>query len=180
MSLPPRQHHNEQQREFLRQATILRKNLLTWDATLHSARGEDWPSMLGRLNAAYHQATSNLDYRIDDASEHFVYVPKKCTVNAADVAFFLSTRLENGTKKTRQQHNNNSSQLMTTSSSSSGEGGGIIMGNGGMDSDGIGDNRTSIDGHHNYGGEEAATRLRRYESKVADLASEFEDSMVRF
>lgn len=176
MSQPPRQHHNEQQREFLRQATILRKNLLTWDATLHSARGEDWPSMLGRLNAAYHQATSNLDYRIDDASEHFVYVPKKCTVNAADVAFFLSTRLENnGGTKTKQQQ----SKTTTTSSSSSGEGG-EKMGNVGMDIDGIGNNSDSIDGRHSYGGEEAATRLQRYESKVADLASEFEDSMVRF
>jgi hypothetical protein len=175
MSLPTRQH-NEQQREFLRQATILRKNLLTWDATLHSARGEDWPSMLGRLNAAYHQATSNLDYRIDDASEHFVYVPKKCTVNAADVAFFLSTRLDNGGMKTKQQHG--SSTTTSSSSLASGKGGGEV-GNVGMDIDGIGDNST-VDGHCSYGGEEAASRLQRYEGKVADLASEFEDSMVRF
>ena len=177
MSLPPRQH-NEQQREFLRQATILRKNLLTWDATLHSSRGEDWPSMLGRLNAAYHQATANLDYGIDDASEHFVYVPKKCTSNAADVAFFLSTRLENngGSAKTTRQHD---SKKTTMTSSSSSRGGGVY--NVGMDSDGIGgDNSSSIDGHHNYGGEEAVSRLRRYEGKVADLASEFEDGMVRF
>eukprot|EP00970_Alexandrium_tamarense_P018412 scaffold13336_cov201-Alexandrium_tamarense.AAC.9 len=62
MSLPPRQH-NEQQQAFLRQANILRKNLNAWDTTLRSSRGEDWPSMLGRLNAAY------------------------------DVSFFLSTRL---------------------------------------------------------------------------------------
>jgi hypothetical protein len=130
--------------------------------------------MLGRLNAAYHQATSNLDYRIDDASEHFVYVPKKCTVNAADVAFFLSTRLENGGMKTKQQHG--SSTTTSSSSLASGKGGG--MGNVGVD-DGSGDS-SSIDGHHSYGGEEAASRLRRYESKVADLASEFEDSMVRF
>lgn len=52
MSLPPRQH-NEQQQAFLRQATILRKNLNAWEATICSARGEDWPSMLGRLNAAF-------------------------------------------------------------------------------------------------------------------------------
>ena len=50
MSLPPR---NEQQQAFLRQAGILRKNLQAWDATLHSVHGEDWPSMLGRLNAAF-------------------------------------------------------------------------------------------------------------------------------
>lgn len=179
MSLPPRQHHNEQQREFLRQATILRKNLLTWDATLHSSRGEDWPSMLGRLNAAYHQAAANLDYGIDDASEHFVYVPKKCTANAADVAFFLSTRLENngGAKTTIKRHDGKKTM---TYSSSSREGGGVDN-NVGMDSDGIGgDNSSSIDGRHNYGGEEAVSRLRRYEGKVADLASEFEDGMVRF
>ena len=52
MSLPPRQH-NEQQQIYIRQAGILRKNLQAWDATLHSAHGEDWPSMLGRLNAAF-------------------------------------------------------------------------------------------------------------------------------
>ena len=52
MSLPPRQH-NEQQQAFLRQAGILRKNLNAWEATLRSQRGEDWPSMLGRLNAAF-------------------------------------------------------------------------------------------------------------------------------
>jgi hypothetical protein len=122
--------------------------------------------MLGRLNAAYHQATANLDYGIDDASEHFVYVPKKCTSNAADVAFFLSTRLENngGSAKTTRQHDSKKTTY-----------------NVGMDSDGIGgDNSSSIDGHHNYGGEEAVSRLRRYEGKVADLASEFEDGMVRF
>jgi len=43
---------NEQQQVFVRQATILRKNLYELDRMLHSQRGEDWPSMLGRLNAA--------------------------------------------------------------------------------------------------------------------------------
>ena len=52
MSAPPRQH-NEQQQAFLRQANILRKNLNAWDGMLHSAWGEDWPSMVGRLNAAF-------------------------------------------------------------------------------------------------------------------------------
>jgi hypothetical protein len=104
-------------------------------------------------------------------------VPKKCTVNAADVAFFLSTRLDNGGMTTKQQH---SSSSTTSSSSNNSSGGGEgEMGNVGMDIDGIGDSST-VDGHRSYGGEEAASRLRRYESKVADLASEFEDSMVRF
>jgi len=53
MSLPPPRQHNEQQQAFLRQATILRKNLNAWEATICSAQGEDWPSMLGRLNAAF-------------------------------------------------------------------------------------------------------------------------------
>ena len=43
---------NEQQQVFLRQATILRKNLYEWDRMLRSSHGEDWPTMLGRLNAA--------------------------------------------------------------------------------------------------------------------------------
>ena len=42
----------EQQRVFIRQATILRKNLHDWDMKLRDPRGEDWPTMLGRLNAA--------------------------------------------------------------------------------------------------------------------------------
>lgn len=53
MSLPPQSQHNEQQLTFVRQASILRKNLNAWEATICSARGEDWPSMLGRLNAAF-------------------------------------------------------------------------------------------------------------------------------
>jgi len=48
--------------------------------------------MLGRLNAALNQA-GNLDAGIEDVMEHFVYVPKKCTANAQDIPFFLSTRL---------------------------------------------------------------------------------------
>ena len=58
MSLPPR---NEQQQAFLRQAGILRKNLQAWDATLHSVHGEDWPSMLGRLNAAFVSSVFYID-----------------------------------------------------------------------------------------------------------------------
>jgi hypothetical protein len=84
---------NDQQATFSRQATILRKNLIEWDAMLHNSRGEDYPTMLGRLNAAFHQ-TASMDRSIDDVLEHFVYVPKKCTANAQDIPFFLSTRLE--------------------------------------------------------------------------------------
>ena len=83
----------EQQAAFTRQATILRKNLQIWDGMLHNQRGEDWPSMVGRLNASFHQ-TTNMDRNIEDVLEHFVYVPKKSTANAQDTPFFLSTRLE--------------------------------------------------------------------------------------
>jgi hypothetical protein len=84
----------EQQATYTRAATILRANLLEWDVILRTpARGEDWPRMLGRLNAAYNQ-TVTLNTAIDDVMDHFVYVPKKATANPQDIPFFLSTRLE--------------------------------------------------------------------------------------
>lgn len=84
--------NNEQQQLFIRQATILRKNLTEWDKMLRTPRGEDWGTMLGRLNAAQSGATT-LDKSIDDVLEHFVYVPKQSTANPQDIPFFLSTRL---------------------------------------------------------------------------------------
>ena len=36
------------------------------------------------------------------------------------------------------------------------------------------------DAKYYYGGEDPPTRLRRYEGKMAEIASEFEDGMVRF
>ena len=40
---------------------------------------------------------------------------------------------------------------------------------------------TMSEGEDNkYGGEDPPTRLRRYEGKMAEIASEFEDGMVRF
>jgi hypothetical protein len=84
----------EQQAAYTRAATILRKNLIEWDIIMRTpARGEDWPRMLGRLNAALHQ-TVTLNNAIDDVMDHFVYVPKKATANPQDTPFFLSTRLE--------------------------------------------------------------------------------------
>jgi hypothetical protein len=47
-----RSSHHQQHQAFSRQATILRKNLNEWDRMLRTPRGEDWPTMLGRLNAA--------------------------------------------------------------------------------------------------------------------------------
>jgi len=43
---------NETQSKFIRQAMILRKNLYEWNRMLLSSTGEDWPTMVGRLNAA--------------------------------------------------------------------------------------------------------------------------------
>lgn len=83
----------EQQAAYARQATILRQKIFAWDSVLHNSSGENWPTMLGRLNAALNQ-TANLDRNIDDVMEHFVYVPRKATANPQDIPFFLSTRLE--------------------------------------------------------------------------------------
>lgn len=38
--------------------------------------------------------TATMDRNIEDVMEHFCYLPKKCTANAQDIPFFLSTRLE--------------------------------------------------------------------------------------
>jgi hypothetical protein len=84
---------NNHNAAYTRQATILRKNLAEWDSVLHNPRGEDWPTMLGRLNAAFNQA-NNMDRSIDEVLEHFVYVPKQSPSQAQDIPFFLSTRLE--------------------------------------------------------------------------------------
>lgn len=89
----------DQQAGFTRQATILRKNLLEWDRMLRTPRGEDWPTMLGRLNAAMNQ-TSSMDKSIADLLEHFVYLPRQATANAQDIPFFLSTRLETAGEET--------------------------------------------------------------------------------
>lgn len=89
-------HHNRTGKETVavtRQATILRRNLMEWDAMLHNRSGEDWPTMLGRLNAAMNQ-TILLDQGIEDVMEHFVYLPRKSPANPQDIPFFLSTRLE--------------------------------------------------------------------------------------
>ena len=116
--------------------------------------------MLGRLNAAFNQA-GNLDRGIDDASEHFAYVPRRCLANAQDVAFFLSTRLVVAAPS-------------SSSSSSSGER------DDGEGNDGKRNDDDGGDGSGRGGEEPAAARLRRYERRAAELASEFEGGMIRF
>lgn len=83
---------------YVRQANILRKNIYEWDHMLRSSTGEDWPSMLGRLNAAMNQ-TNNLDRSIEEIMNHFVYEPRKCTANPQDIPFFLSVRLVDGNEE---------------------------------------------------------------------------------
>eukprot|EP00588_Corethron_pennatum_P009940 CAMPEP_0194266908 /NCGR_PEP_ID=MMETSP0169-20130528/1645_1 /TAXON_ID=218684 /ORGANISM="Corethron pennatum, Strain L29A3" /LENGTH=188 /DNA_ID=CAMNT_0039007683 /DNA_START=27 /DNA_END=593 /DNA_ORIENTATION=+ len=82
---------------FLRQCTILRKNLLDHHDSIACRSPyaqESYPAMLGRMNAALNQA-KNLDAEaIDDVLEHFVYIPKRCTANPGDMPNFLSTRIE--------------------------------------------------------------------------------------
>ena len=51
-SMSAQRRNNEQLAVFTRQANILRKNLTEWDRMLRTPRGEDWPTMVGRLNAA--------------------------------------------------------------------------------------------------------------------------------
>ena len=63
----------EQNLVYTRQATILRKNLGEWDLILRNPRrGQLWPEMLGRLNAALNQSAL-MDKSIEDVMEHFVY-----------------------------------------------------------------------------------------------------------
>lgn len=92
----------DQQAMYMRQATILRKNIMEWDRLLRTPRGEDWPTMLGRANAALNQ-TTNMDKFIEDVLDHFVYVPRQATANPQDIPFFLSTRIELSTTDASKQ-----------------------------------------------------------------------------
>lgn len=95
----------DHQSHFVRQSHILRKNVYEWDQMLRSSRGEDWPSMLGRLNAAMNQ-TTNIDQSIEDETKYLVYEPKKSTTNPQDIPFFLSVRLvdENHNEEETEQN----------------------------------------------------------------------------
>lgn len=128
------------QSSFTRQATILRKNLMDWNHVMQNSQGEDWPKMLGRLNAALNQ-TNIMDKSIDDVMEHFVYVPRKSTANPQDIPFFLSTRLEM-----------------------------LSQGNVTEDSPSV---QNEING-------DPVQILAAYENKAAQIASEYEENMVRF
>lgn len=136
----------EQQALFTRQAIILRKNLQEWDRMIRNQHGEDWPKMLGRLNAALNQ-TSNLDRCIDDVMEHFVYIPKKSTANAQDIPFFLSTRLE--------MSDNTTAETATKEEESNKAAAAAFKG-------------------------DPVKQLTKYERNAAQLAADYEETMVRF
>jgi hypothetical protein len=148
---------NSQQTTFTRQATILRRNLAEWDRKLHDPRGEDWPKMLGRLNAAMNQ-TGSLDRSIEDVMEHFVYLPKQCTANPQDIPFFLSTKLDSSVDEKVTATKSSSSNKAATE----------------MD----GENDTTVEDLLALG--DPVKVLSRYEDRAAALAHEYEDEMVRF
>ena len=163
-----RGRNTEQQKVYIRQATILRKNLQEWDFRLRDPRGEDWPTMLGRLNAAMVRSkdffnfctvfllhvltpvilafpqnqTATMDRNIEDVMEHFCYLPKQCTANAQDIPFFLSTRLE--TPATEETAATKAAQ------------------------------------EKEKGADEPTKLLAQYENRAAQLAAEYEENMVRF
>eukprot|EP00751_Fragilariopsis_kerguelensis_P050891 CAMPEP_0171040222 /NCGR_PEP_ID=MMETSP0736-20130129/44536_1 /TAXON_ID=186038 /ORGANISM="Fragilariopsis kerguelensis, Strain L26-C5" /LENGTH=147 /DNA_ID=CAMNT_0011487481 /DNA_START=75 /DNA_END=516 /DNA_ORIENTATION=- len=143
---------DSQQTTFTRQATILRKNLGEWDMVLHNPRGEDWPKMLGRLNAALNQ-TSTLDNSIEDVMEHFVYLPKRATANPQDIPFFLSTKLDSSTSDDRITSSTKKSLSKKKKNTTVYE---LIA---------LGDH---------------VQVLSKYENEVAKLAQEYEENMVVF
>ncbi|KAL7429885.1 hypothetical protein ACHAXH_001297 [Discostella pseudostelligera] len=167
-------HLQPPHKSFARYASVLRENLIACDTSLRKGE-EDWQATLGRLNAAFNQ-TKNLNDIIENSYEHVVYIPKKCTANIQDVASFLSCRCTP-----------DSIVSSSTSSTSSGVVGRMKNG------DGRKRHKTAVDGDGGGvdGGEEGELDdeeekertpklLQRYEHKVYELASEFEEGMVRF
>jgi len=99
--------------------------------------------------------TSNLNSEIEDVLEHFVYVPKKSTVNPQDIPFFLSTRL-----------------VAPIGSSSSGSGGDI---------EGYGTKHLTIVRDANtIAVDPAPAVLSQFEALAAEFANEFEDNIERY
>jgi hypothetical protein len=136
-----------------KQATILRKNLLEWDRMLRTPRGEDWSTMLGRLNAALNQ-TGSMDRSIEDLMEHFVYLPRKSTANAQDIPFFLSTRLETANEETAQGEG--ATDAIAGSAAGYSQKQAFVLAS------------------------DPVRHLSTYENQAAQLAAEFDDNMVRF
>ena len=158
----------DQQTSFAKQATILRKNIVGWNTMLHTPRGEDWPKMLGRANAAMNQVT-NLNTCIQDVMEHFVIVPKQATANPSDIPFFLATKLDISTT--------------TTTTTKDGKNGGDSGGDGGGGGPSSSSN-TQEEDLADVVGVVFTTNpihiLSMYETNTARIAQEYEEEMVRF
>lgn len=152
----------EQQAAYVRQATILRKDLLEWDRMLRTPRGEDWPTMLGRLNAALNQTVS-LDRNIEDVMEHFVYVPKQASANPQDIPFFLSTRLETP------------SEIMTTATTSTTS---ATASTNTSPTDATVLPRQDNAKKHFRG--DPIKRLHEYDKQASKLIAQYEENMVRY
>lgn len=153
MSFGGRSAANSQQTAFTRQATILRRNLGEWDMKLHDPRGEDWPKMLGRLNAAMNQ-TMTMDKSIEDVMEHFVYLPKQPTANPQDIPFFLSTKLDSTALDER------------TTSATSGPAKTPV--------------EKDVSMEELLALEDPVRVLSKYEGQAAKLVAKYEEAMVRF
>ena len=103
-----------------------------------------------------------MDRNIEDVMEHFCYLPKQSTANAQDIPFFLSTRLESpSTEETKaskiasEKDQEIIRMMSSTMAPNGGSGGG--------------------------GGEGDSTQLlAQYETRAAQLAAEYEETMVRF
>lgn len=160
---------DEHQQAYLRQATILRKNLMEWDETIRSPQGANWPSMLGRLNAAMNQS-SNLDKCIEPVLEHFVYVPKKCTANPQDVPFFLSTRLTTDAQK--QKADTAAASQGAANKDGTKKEGGEEEDNEMASATDVAMTETEI--------EDPVNALKEFENVAAELAADYENRMLRF
>ncbi|KAG7348148.1 hypothetical protein IV203_016853 [Nitzschia inconspicua] len=154
MSLGGRSAASSQQSSFARQATILRRNLGEWDMKLHDPRGEDWPKMLGRLNAAMNQ-TMTMDKSIEDVMEHFVYLPKRPTANPQDIPFFLSTKLDSTALDERTTSSSGTEKTANTAQK-----------------DALMEKFLAL--------EDPVQVLSKYEEQAARLVGKYEEEMVRF
>lgn len=153
MSFGGRSAASSQQTAYTRQATILRRNLGEWDMKLHDPRGEDWPKMLGRLNAAMNQ-TMTMDKSIEDVMEHFVYLPKQPTANPQDIPFFLSTKLDSTALDERT--------ITATSGSAKTSA------------------EKDVSMEELFALEDPVRVLSKYEGQAAKLVAKYEEAMVRF
>ena len=96
-----------------------------------------------------------MDRNIEDVMEHFCYLPKQSTANAQDIPFFLSTRLESPpTDETAASKAAAEKDKMMTFANNN-------------------NNNNNTNG-------DPTQLLAQYETRAAQLATEYEENMVRF